>query len=227
MLRFFHDAGMPIYEGYGLNETCIVAKNHPRAHRAGSVGQVLPGKQVMFDEDGVISIRSDHPVNHRYMYAPPGESERVFRADGVVRTGDLGYLDEDGFLFIVGRADDVIVLDNGRKIIVRPIEERLRAGAAIEECVVFCPAQTHLVAVVSPASEPADEPAIAAQVARANAALGPDEQIARVVVAEPFSVEGGTLTSQFKPRRRRIFEKYRSQIDAPVLQGAGSQGTAS
>jgi long-subunit acyl-CoA synthetase (AMP-forming) len=146
----------------------------------------------------------------------------VFGDDGVVRTGDLGYLDDDGFLFIVGRADDVIVLDTGRKVIVRPIEERLKAGAAIEECVVFCPAQTHLVAVVSPASEPADETAIAEQVARANAALGPDEQICKVVVADRFSVEGGTLTSQFKPRRRRIFERYRAQLDAPVRQGARS-----
>jgi long-subunit acyl-CoA synthetase (AMP-forming) len=222
MLRFFQDAGMPIYEGYGLNEACIVAKNHPGAHRAGSVGQVLPGKKVMFDEDDVISIHSDHPVNRRYAYAPPGESERVFGDDGVVRTGDVGYLDEDGFLFIVGRADDVIVLDNGRKVIVRPIEERLKAGAAIEECVVFCPAQTHLVAVVSPASEPAEEAAIAEQVARANAALGPDEQIRKVIVADRFSVEGGTLTSQFKPRRRRIFERYRSQINAPARQEPAS-----
>jgi long-chain acyl-CoA synthetase len=222
MLRFFHDAGLPIYEGYGLNETCIVAKNHPGAHREGSVGRVLPGKKVMFDADGRISIHNEHPVNRRYAYAPPGESERVFVADGVVRTGDLGYLDDDGFLFIAGRADDVIVLDNGRKVIVRPIEERLKAGAAIEECVVFCPAQTHLVAVVSPASEPADEAAIAAQVARANAALGPDEQIGRVVIAGRFSVEGGTLTSQFKPRRREIFDRYRAQITAPARQEAGA-----
>ncbi|HEX6467752.1 MAG TPA: AMP-binding protein [Streptosporangiaceae bacterium] len=222
MLRFFHDAGLPIYEGYGLNETCIVAKNHPGAHREGSVGRVLPGKKVMFDEDGLISIHSDHPVNRGYAYAPPGESARVFRAGGVVRTGDLGYLDDDGFLFITGRADDVIVLDNGKKVIVRPIEERLRAGAAIEECVVFCPAQTHLVAVVSPAREPADEAAIAEQVARANAALGPDEQIAKVVVAGRFSVEDGTLTSQFKPRRQEIFERYRAQLTAPARQEVAS-----
>jgi long-chain acyl-CoA synthetase len=222
VLRFFDGVGMPIYEGYGLNETCIVAKNHPGAHREGSVGQVLPGKKVLFDESGVISIHSDHPVNRRYAYAPPGESERVFGDDGIVRTGDLGYLDDDGFLFILGRADDVLVLDNGRKVIVRPIEERLKAGAAIEECVVFCPSQTHLVAVVSPAGEPADEAAIAEQVARANAALTPDEQVAKVVVADRFSIENGLLTSQFKPRRKRILDRYRARIDAPVRQGTAS-----
>ncbi len=152
MLRFFTDLGMPIFEGYGLNETCIVAKNHPGAHREGSVGQVLPGKKVLLDADGVVSIHSDYPVNWRYEYAAPGESERVFQPDGTVRTGDLGYLDEDGYLFIRGRADDVIVLDNGKKVIVRPLEEYLKASPAIDDAVIFCPAQTHLVAVVSPAT---------------------------------------------------------------------------
>lgn len=218
MLAAFEELGLPIYEGYGLNEACIVAKNAPGARRAGSVGRVLAGKQVLIGEDGVISVRSEHPVNTRYEYAPAGESERMFGPDGTVRTGDLGHLDEDGFLFLHGRADDVIVLDNGRKVIVRPIEEALRAGGAIAECVVFCPSQTSLVAVVSPAASPADEAAVAADVARANAALSPDERIAGVVVArEPFGVGNGLLTSQGKPRRGRILAEYRSEIDAAAL----------
>ncbi len=218
MLRFFDGAGLPIFEGYGLNETCIVSKNHPGAHREGSVGQVLPGKKVLFDDDGVISIHSDRPVNTRYEYAAPGDSERVFgTGDGVVRTGDLGYLDDDGFLFILGRADDVIVLDNGKKVIVRPIEERLKASPAVDDCVVFCPAQTHLVAVVSPAAEPPDEAAIHEHVAASNAVLGHDEQIKKVVIAHPrFSVDNGLLTSQFKPRRPQILDRYRAEITAPV-----------
>jgi long-subunit acyl-CoA synthetase (AMP-forming) len=209
MLRFFTGAGLPIYEGYGLNETCIVAKNHPRAHREGSVGQVLPGKKVLFDADGVISVYSDHPVNWRYEYAAPGESERVFAPDGTVRTGDVGYIDDDGFLFIRGRADDVIVLDNGKKVIVRPLEEFFRASPAVEECVVLCPTQTHLVAVVSPAGDPPDTAAIAARLAEANAHFGSDEQIRDLVIApERFTVANGMLTSQFKPRRRRIGDTF-------------------
>jgi long-chain acyl-CoA synthetase len=208
-LRFFADAGMPIYEGYGLNETCIVSKNHPRAHREGSAGQVLPGKKVMIDAGGVISIASEHPVNWRYEYAAPGESERVFAPDGTVRTGDLGYLDDDGFLFIRGRADDVIVLDNGKKVIVRPLEEFLKASPAIDECVVLCPAQTHLVAVVSAAGDPPDTAAITARLAEANAFFARDEQIARLVIApERFSTGNGMLTSQFKPRRKLIAQTY-------------------
>ncbi len=213
VLRFFNGLGLPIYEGYGLNETCIVAKNYPGAHREGSVGKVLPGKKVLLDADGVVSVHSEHPVNWRYEYAAPGESERVFAPDGTVRTGDLGYLDQDGFLYIRGRADDVIVLDNGKKVIVRPLEEFLKASPAIEEAVIFCPAQTSLTAVVSPAADPPDAEAIARRLADCNAEFSRDEQIKELVIAsERFSIENGLLTSQFKPRRQKILDKYADQI---------------
>ena len=215
MLRFFTEAGMPIYEGYGLNETCIVAKNHPGAHREGSVGQVLPGKKVLLDADGLISVYSDHPVNTRYEYAAPGESERVFAPDGTVRTGDIGYIDEDGFLFIRGRADDMVALENGRNVFVRPLEEFLAGTPAIDQCVVLAHDSSNLAAVVSPADDPPDEEAIHARVAEANASFSPDERIGRVVIApEPFSVEDGMLTAQFKPRRRRIAERFLLRLEA-------------
>ena len=218
-LRFFAEAGLPIYEGYGLNETCIVAKNHPGAHREGSVGQVLPGKKVTFDARGLIAVHSEHPVNWRYEYASPGESERVFAPDGTVRTGDLGYLDDDGFLFIQGRADDVVVLDNGKNILVRPLEEFLRGSPAIEECVVACPRQSRLAAVISPASDPPDTEAITDQVAAANAVFGAEMRISDVVIApERFSVGNGMLTSQFKPRRRHIAGKYLQSAPADVAE---------
>ncbi|UED86249.1 AMP-binding protein [Streptomyces profundus] len=215
-LRFFEEAGLPIFEGYGLNETCIVTKNHPKAHREGSVGQALRGKELLIDADGVIHVRSEHPVNTRYLYSRPGDSERVFAADGTVRTGDLGHLDEDGFLFVHGRADDVIVLDNGRKVIVRPIEEHLKADRAIADCVLFCPGQTELVAVVSPAAVPADLAAVAARLALTNAALTRDERISRVIVAEePFSIDNGLLTSQYKPKRREILAAHHAAVHDP------------
>jgi long-subunit acyl-CoA synthetase (AMP-forming) len=212
-LRFFAEAGLPLYEGYGLNETCIVAKNHPGASREGSVGRVLPGKEVLIDDDGLVRVRAEHPVNTRYAYAAPGDSERVFAPDGTVVTGDLGRIDEDGFLYILGRADDVIVLDNGKKVVVRPIEEHMKADPAIAECVVFCPAQTELVAVVSPASVPADRDAIAARLALTNSSLAADERISRVVVADPpFDIGNGLLTSQYKPKRRQILAAHHSAV---------------
>ncbi|WP_078910232.1 AMP-binding protein [Streptomyces sp. NRRL S-87] len=211
--RFYAEAGLPLYEGYGMNETCIVTKNHPGAHREGSVGKVLPGKEVLIDPDGVIHVRSTHPVNTRYLYARPGDSEKVFAPDGTVRTGDLGHLDEDGFLFVHGRADDVIVLDNGKKVVVRPVEELMKADPAIGECVLFSPTQTDLVAVVSPAAVPADHDAIAARLAAVNAATAADEHISRVVVADaPFSIDNDLLTSQYKPKRPQIRAAYAAQL---------------
>jgi long-chain acyl-CoA synthetase len=133
----------------------------------------------------------------------------MFRPGGIVRTGDLGHIDEDGYLFVHGRADDVIVLDNGKKIVVRPIEERLKCSPLIEDCVVTNPSQRQLVAIVSPAAEPVDPGLIAAALRQANAALDHDERIAKAVLAERFTVGNGLLSSQFKPRRKQIEARYR------------------
>ncbi|MET7680640.1 AMP-binding protein [Streptomyces sp. NPDC005423] len=215
-LRFYGEAGLTLYEGYGLNETCITTKNHPGAHREGSVGRPLPGKEVVIDDEGVVCVRSDHPVNTAYTYAAPGDSDRMFRPGGVVRTGDLGRLDDDGFLYILGRADDVIVLDNGKKIIVRPVETRFRDTGAVAECVLYWPSPAGLVAVVSPHPGPVDTSAIVEALDVVNAASEADERISRVVVAdEPFTVDNGLLTSQFKPIRKRIADRYRDRIDHP------------
>lgn len=213
-LEFFTGAGLPIFEGYGMNETCIATKNAPGAVKLGSVGRPLIGKRVVIGDDGVVSIGSTHPVATRYEHAKPGVSEKMFIGDGLIRTGDLGYLDDDGFLFLTGRADDVIVLGNGRKVVVRPIEEFVKRSPAIAECVLYCPNGAQLIAVISPATEPADRVAIEAQVALSNDTLTPDEQIHRTVVAdEPFSIDNGLLTSQYKPRRLEIAKLYQAELN--------------
>ncbi|MEW2624643.1 AMP-binding protein [Streptomyces sp. NPDC048106] len=214
-LRFLTSCGLPIYEGYGMNETCIVTKNHPGAWREGSVGRVVRGKEVLLDADGNISVRSDFPVGTAYTYAAPGASEQVFAPDGTVRTGDIGYFDADGFLYITGRADAVLSLGNGRNITVRPVEDRMRQSPAIAECVLFAHGD-ELVAVVSPAGEAPDRTAIEAQLESANEQGGRHERIGRVIVADqPFSIENGLLSSQYKPLRPRIREAFRTRIEDP------------
>ncbi|MFI1734555.1 AMP-binding protein [Streptomyces acidicola] len=216
-LRFFKSCALPIYEGYGMNETCIVTKNHPGAAREGSVGQVVAGKTVLLDEDGNISVRSDFPVNRRYSYAAPGVSERVFAPDATVRTGDVGHLDADGFLFVTGRADDVIALDNGRNIAVRPLEDRMRQSPAIAECLLFSPGGGELVAVVSPAGDDADETAITAHLRQTNAGAARHERISRAVLApEPFSIDNGLLSSQYKPLRQKIRAAFAAELADPT-----------
>ncbi|XVV32922.1 AMP-binding protein (plasmid) [Streptomyces sp. CA-100214] len=216
-LRFFHSCGLPVYEGYGMNETCIVTKNHPGATREGSVGRVVAGKTVLLDEHGNISVRADFPVNRRYSYADPGVSERVFAPDATVRTGDVGHLDADGFLFITGRADDVIALGNGRNVAVRPIEDRLRQSPEIAECLVFSPGGGELVAVVSPVSGDTDESAVTAHLRRTNALAARHERVSRAVLAtEPFSVANGLLSSQYKPLRQKIRAAFADELADPA-----------
>lgn len=214
MLSFFNDCGVPIFEGYGMNETCIVSKNCPGANRVGSVGKLLPNKRARIDADGVLIIGSDDPVNTGYAYCAAGENERMFLAGGEVRTGDLARFDEDGYLYILGRADDIVVLANGKNVYTRGLEEKVKQHAAVGECVVFGAGRPFLVAVIAPARAPADEGAIRAHLKALNDTLGSDERIGRaLVVPEPFTVDGGLLTSQYKPKRKDIYRVYAAQID--------------
>jgi long-chain acyl-CoA synthetase len=213
VLHFFNDAAVPLYEGYGLNETCIVAKNHPGAFRLGSVGKVVPGKSIRFDRDGVLIVGARAPVNCRYTWCGPGD-ERTFLPTGEVRTHDLGYLDEDGFLYIQGRADDVLTLGSGRNVLVRPTEEKLRQHPAVHECVLYGHGRAFLSAIISP-GEPGALPDLPGYVDELNrGALAEQRVHALVLAGERFSVENGLLTSQFKPRRAEILRRYASDLDA-------------
>ncbi len=213
MLRWFNDCGMPIFEGYGMNETCIVTKNAPGANRPGSVGRPLSGRHISLDANGIVIVRSDYPVNTKYLYAAPGDSERIFMPDGSVRTGDLGRIDEDGYLYILGRADDIVVLQNGHNVLVRPIEERLAACSSIEQCLVVGFGRPCLVAVLCTGHGEAAQPTITEHIAAMNKTAGDDERIGGFVLApQPFSMENGLLTSQYKPRRRAIEALYGKEI---------------
>ncbi|VFR63435.1 Long-chain-fatty-acid--CoA ligase [plant metagenome] len=220
-LAFFNEADFPVYEGYGMNETCIVTKNGPGSARAGSVGRVMPNKRLRLDEQGVLIVGSDYPVNTRYAYCGEGDNEKTFLPGGEVRTGDLARIDEDGFLYILGRADDVIVLANGRNIHTRHVEERIKSHPEVAECVLFGAGRAYLVAVVSPAAGAPDVAAIQRHIQGVNEAASADERVVKsLILSEPITVDSGLLTSQFKPRRKEIFRTFRGQIEN--LYGAAS-----
>ncbi|MBN3003488.1 AMP-binding protein [Chromobacterium alkanivorans] len=214
VLEFFNHAGVPLYEGYGSNEACIVAKNHPGAFRLGSVGQVLPGKSVRFDQDGILIVASRHPVNCRYTWCDPGINEKSFLPSAEVKTWDLGHLDADGFLYIHGRIDDIVTVTNGRNVLVRPIEEGLRQHPHIREGVLYGTGKPFVTAILSPDLAAADAEALRRHVATMNQRLFQEERILAVVIAEePFSIENGLLSSQFKPKRKLIYQRYAAQLD--------------
>lgn len=223
VLAFFHEGGLPLYEGYGLNETCIVAKNHPGAYRPGSVGKVLPGKRVRFDRDGVLIVGSREPVNSRYTWCEPGASEKTFLPTSEVKTDDIGHLDDDGYLYIDGRVDDILTLSSGHKVLVRQVEEKLREHAGVHECVLFGHGQPYVTAVVSPArAGGVDRAALRQHIDTLNETLRDEQRVQGFVLApRPFSIESGLLTSQFKPRRKEIHRLYAAELAQLYDEGDG------
>src|SRR5690606_17309951 len=107
-LQIYEQLGVAVFQGYGMNETCIVSKNFPGSNRVGSVGRVLPNKIVRIDSTGQILVKSRFPVTDRYLNMAAQEWETTFRKDGYIATGDTGHFDEGGYLYITGRLKEII-----------------------------------------------------------------------------------------------------------------------
>ena len=161
MIEFFESIGISIYEGFGITECSpLVAVTPYYDRKYGSVGPAVPCCQIRIDEHGVndkgyaegeIQVKGDN-VMLGY-YKNPKATASVFTADGWFRTGDMGYLDEDGYCFITGRLKTVIVLENGKNIFPEEIEEYLGDIETIAECVVVgrqSGSEVNLVAIVYP-----------------------------------------------------------------------------
>ncbi|MEH1015332.1 AMP-binding protein [Micromonospora sp. CPCC 206060] len=214
VLEFFNDGGVPLYEGYGLNETCIVSKNHPGAFRIGSVGRVLPNKRIRFDRDGVLIVGSREPVNCRYTWCAPGANERTYLPTGEVKTYDIGYVDEDGFLYVQGRVDDMVTLSTGYNVLLTLVEERIREHSDVHDCVLYGNARPFLTAVISPASPDLDARSLGQHLGKLNVELRNEQRIHALVVAdEQFSPDNGLLNAQFKPMRGDIYRRYAAELD--------------
>jgi long-chain acyl-CoA synthetase len=136
--------GIPLYEGYGLTETApVVAINVPQAHRPGSVGKLLPGAEVKITDEegkplavgqqGEVWLRG--PMIMKGYYNLPAETANVLTADGFFKTGDLGKLDADGYLYITGRKKDLIIV-GGEKAVPREIEDTIARHPAVAEAAV-------------------------------------------------------------------------------------------
>jgi long-chain acyl-CoA synthetase len=222
-LDFYEESRVPLYQGYGLNETCIVAKNYPGGNRTGSVGRILPGKTVRFDERGMLIVGSRHPIVKRYAWCSPEDNKRIFLPSGEVVTHDLAYLDHDQYLYILGRVDDEVVLTTGRNVLIGPIEERISNHPKIHKCVLYGHGKPFLTAVISPATDYLDRREMESHLAAINKGLFPEQQVCGLVIApERFSIENDLLTSQFKPVRKAIFERFATNLDAIYAEAGGS-----
>lgn len=244
--EFFDIVGLPILQGYGLTESSpVIAANRLAANRLGSVGKVLPGYEVRIAADGEILARGANIM--KGYWGKPEMTAEVIDAEGFLHTGDVGYLDADGYLFITDRKKDLIVTSGGKNIAPQPIEGRLGATPYIAQSVVVGDRYPYLVALIVPnfenleaylrergfqrlsrdemASHPETEKLIADAVRSVNQELAVHERIRRfAVLAREFSIEEGELTPTMKVRRRVVGERYRDRIERMYLKTQRASG---
>lgn len=213
-LSFFEKMEIPVFQGYGLNEICIVAKNYFGNNKTGSVGKLLPGKEAKFDENNQLLIKSKYPVNNSYYKAQKEDNDATFLADGYVATGDLGYLDEEGYLYINGRIKELIVLANGVKIHPAPVEKKIETSPLIKHCVVYGDGHPYLVALIVPAVADTDHSTIKAEIAKVNELLKPHERVCNFLIAgEEFGSDTTRLSAQNKILRNGIIKDYAVKLE--------------
>jgi long-chain acyl-CoA synthetase len=233
--RFFHTVGLPILEGYGLTETSpVIAFNTFEDLKFGTVGKPLPDVDVKIADDGEIIVRGDN-VMMAY-YKKPAETAAAI-VDGWFHTGDIGYLDGDGFLTITDRKKDVIVTAGGKNIAPQAIENCLKGSKYVEEAIVIGNKRKFISALIVPSFESlrlyaleknipydtdadlANHPEIRglfdAEIDLLCASFASFERIKKYVLLDhPLTIETGELTPSLKVKRRIIEQKFKGQIAA-------------
>ncbi len=226
LTHFFRGAGILVQEGYGLTEsTAPCTVNTVPLTRVGSVGIPMPGMSVRLDEDGEVQVKGS-AIFAGY-HRNPEATAAAFTGDGYFRTGDLGSLDEDGFLTITGRKKDLLVTAGGKNVAPGPLEEKLRENPLVGQAVVVGEGRPFIAALISldrEALEPwaaahgkpgltsedaARDPEVLAElqtaVDAANATVSQAEQIRRFTVLDvEFTVESGHLTPTLKLKRAAV-----------------------
>jgi long-subunit acyl-CoA synthetase (AMP-forming) len=210
--------GLPAFEGYGLSECAsVVALSTPQASRPGSVGRVLPHARVRVDARGELHVRG--AVMLGYLDATGANPA----TDGEIATGDLGRLDADGFVYVEGRAKNILISSLGRNVSPEWVERELLAQPAIGQAVVFGDARPWLVALLVPSSAAVSAADLAAAVAQANRGL---PEYAQVRCWQPapaaFSAADGSLTANGRPRRDVLLARHAALLDAAYAQSLAS-----
>ena len=233
--HFYAGIGLTVMEGYGMTEsTASGAYNRAGLGRIGTVGQPMPGTAIRIADDGEIWLRGPH-VMAGYHNQPEATAELI-DAEGWLHTGDLGRLDDDGFLVITGRTKDLIVTAGGKNVAPAVLEDRIMANPLVSHAVVVGEGRPFVAALITldreavgawarrrkralPAwSELAADPELRAEVQLAvddaNAAVSRAESIRawRLLDAE-FSEESGHVTPSLKLRRAAVTDEYAGEIE--------------
>ncbi len=233
---FFYAAGIMIYEGYGLTETTAAATIvPPLGPRPGTVGLPVPGTAVRIADDGEVCVKGGIVFGE---YRGNREATDEVLDDGWFTTGDLGSLDEDGYLTITGRKKDIIVTSGGKNVSPAILEDRLRSRPPVGQCLVVGDNRPFVAALITldpetvahwlavrglpadtPMSEVVRDPRMRADVQKAvdyaNEAVSRAESIRAFTLVEgEFTEENGLLTPSLKVKRRAAQEAYAAEIAA-------------
>jgi long-chain acyl-CoA synthetase len=234
--EFFRNAGIPIVEGYGLTETApVITINPPDRPRFGTVGKPIKDVQVCIADDGEILCKGPN-VMEGYWHKPEATREAL-NAEGWFHTGDIGAFDSDGYLKIVDRKKELIVMSNGKKVAPQPLENRLKENPLVEQAVLVGEGRNFIAALLVPSGEglaawaakrgidgkaleelvtlPETREYYNGVVAALNATLAPYEQIKTyALMSSEWTVDSGELTPSLKVKRRVVADRYRDRIDA-------------
>ena len=231
---FYRRAGVPILQAYGLTENICVAFNTVENLKFGTVGRPMPMCEVSIAGDGEILVKS--PMMFSGYYKEPEKTSEMFDREGRLKTGDLGALDEDGFLKITGRKKEIIVLSSGKNVAPALIENLVKENHLISQCFVFGDGKSYCVALVTLNRIEAESYAkanniefesyadltqkkemrdiIHEQLEKTNARVSSSEAIKRFVILErDFSQEDGEITPTMKLKRNVIAEKFADLLE--------------
>ncbi|MFB6607470.1 AMP-dependent synthetase/ligase [Streptomyces noursei] len=234
--HFYRGIGFTALEGYGLTESCAATAFNPwDRQKIGTVGQPLPGSVVRIADDGEVLLHGEHLFTE-YWNNPTATAEAL--SDGWFHTGDLGTLDEDGYLAITGRKKEILVTAGGKNVAPAVIEDRIRAHALIAECMVVGDGRPFIGALITLDEEflprwaeehghPADvtparlatDPELLAAVQRAvddgNAAVSKAESVRKFrILPTQFTEESGHVTPSLKLKRNVVAKDFAEEIEA-------------
>lgn len=234
----FLAAGIPVLQGYGATETCIVSANRPDNNLVGSVGQPFPGIEVAIAEDGEIIIRGPNVMDG--YYGQPEASTKVLK-DGWFATGDVGHLDEQGRLYITDRKKDLFKLSNGKYVAPQLLESLIKESEFVGQVVVVGAGRKQPAALIVPDWEALRQQLtedgdifpksraelsqhagavklVQRDVSKLTAGLADYERIRRVaLLPDELTIDNGELTPTLKVKRRVIDEKFGTLIDELYL----------
>jgi long-chain acyl-CoA synthetase len=235
--HFFRGAGITVLEGYGLTETSAAAVvNRPNRNRIGTVGQPLPGVSVRIADDGEILLKG--PIVFRGYWRNQAATDEVLDADGWFMTGDIGALDDAGFLSVTGRKKELIVTAGGKNVAPAVLEDRLRAHPLISQTMVVGDNRPFIACLVTIDTEALDhwkqqhgksanatvadlanDPDLIAEVQAAvddaNKAVSRAESIRKfVILGSDFTEANGQLTPSLKVKRNVVAKDYAAEIEA-------------